>query len=821
MSAKDDVEEISDSLTRLQSNLIEVRDTSKEMGNTWAQNAQKSKLWTAASRILSGSGLWKLQNRIRAVIDIMAVYHDMQEKQMVNTNKQTNIMNKFMKSSKELADIQNTLNMATAEWNDLSQNYVEVFNKDTGKWMRQEIKDQDEFIEKQKEMLEAQFASYALNLKKGASHEDALTLLKREVKQLEEMSEYEEKKIFGNAKKKEKFAKQAQKMAAKEFNRMEKVEEKLKIRAEMETAELARAEMLGDEWEHHLQYNMEVLELKEKTESLEKEILKRQKQGFEIQSKTIEVLNDGVRDYGVQWQNISEMMTWDEMDSLIQKTALAVDGFDVLTHSAEEIAASIAHVEGIEIPKDIINSYKSISLEQEKYNKLLSEAASLETLEIDSQVIDQMSGSNMMETMKNAFKMDQFKGLGAKDAGAKEIKNVWEGREGAKTSLGRQGVKGMLFGAKTGETRTYKDKDGEEKTQEVRKGGLIGGLIGQKDKEGERKGGFMGMGGFFAAYKKQSKLENKLSLKDFFMEKWKARRDKKKLKTMLKAERYRDIIRKKMIPGAAAFLRNAAIGFMYFMMFLLGAFIVFKIVSKAWDWIKESSEGLLATFTALKDELWDNIVGIWDAVTDIWEAFTTGTFGDVIAAVWGFVTAGLKLLWTMIKIVWEIAWTAFKAIWNGFWDWILKSPGTFAKVVAGVLAAWGAWILVKWAGAHFISTVSAIIGAVPIAAIVIGAVIVAALADALGFFASGGVVNTPLQVVGERGPELVKLPSGSRVYSNKDSRAMTGGGTTNNIHVHVNGRVGASDSEIRDIARKVGAQINREINRTTSSGTRM
>ena len=46
----------------------------------------------------------------------------------------------------------------------------------------------------------------------------------------------------------------------------------------------------------------------------------------------------------------------------------------------------------------------------------------------------------------------------------------------------------------------------------------------------------------------------------------------------------------------------------------------------------------------------------------------------------------------------------------------------------------------------------------------------------------------------------------------------TGGNT---INVHVSGRVGASDQEIRDIARKVGAQVSREINRTTSSGVRL
>ena len=37
-----------------------------------------------------------------------------------------------------------------------------------------------------------------------------------------------------------------------------------------------------------------------------------------------------------------------------------------------------------------------------------------------------------------------------------------------------------------------------------------------------------------------------------------------------------------------------------------------------------------------------------------------------------------------------------------------------------------------------------------------------------------------------------------------------GGGT---INVHVNGRVGASDTEIRDIASKVAREINLQMNR--------
>ena len=83
-------------------------------------------------------------------------------------------------------------------------------------------------------------------------------------------------------------------------------------------------------------------------------------------------------------------------------------------------------------------------------------------------------------------------------------------------------------------------------------------------------------------------------------------------------------------------------------------------------------------------------------------------------------------------------------------------------------------------------------------------------------FAMGGVHGSGgMALVGERGPELVNLPAGARVHNNQDSRRMGGGGNT--INVHVNGRVGASDTEIRDIAQKVAREINLQMNRTSSA----
>ena len=91
------------------------------------------------------------------------------------------------------------------------------------------------------------------------------------------------------------------------------------------------------------------------------------------------------------------------------------------------------------------------------------------------------------------------------------------------------------------------------------------------------------------------------------------------------------------------------------------------------------------------------------------------------------------------------------------------------------------------------------------------------ISDMLGFSQGGVVPRTGVHMVGERGPELVRLPQGSRVFKNSDTRSMMGGGVTNNITVQVSGRVGASDAEIRDIANKVAREINTRINRTSTS----
>jgi hypothetical protein len=86
----------------------------------------------------------------------------------------------------------------------------------------------------------------------------------------------------------------------------------------------------------------------------------------------------------------------------------------------------------------------------------------------------------------------------------------------------------------------------------------------------------------------------------------------------------------------------------------------------------------------------------------------------------------------------------------------------------------------------------------------------------LGLAEGGRISQGGLAVVGERGPELVQLPRGAQVHSNTASKAIASS-VTNHITVQVTGRVGASDTEIRDIANKVAREINTRMNRTSTS----
>lgn len=83
--------------------------------------------------------------------------------------------------------------------------------------------------------------------------------------------------------------------------------------------------------------------------------------------------------------------------------------------------------------------------------------------------------------------------------------------------------------------------------------------------------------------------------------------------------------------------------------------------------------------------------------------------------------------------------------------------------------------------------------------------------------ATGGLVNENVTLVGESGPELVSLPTGSRVHTNNQTRNMMGS-SRNVFNITINAR-DTSDAELRRIADKIGQLVSRSVNRSTSSRT--
>tara|TARA_R110002020_G_scaffold180072_7_gene374086 strand:+ start:2951 stop:4618 length:1668 start_codon:yes stop_codon:yes gene_type:complete len=265
-----------------------------------------------------------------------------------------------------------------------------------------------------------------------------------------------------------------------------------------------------------------------------------------------------------------------------------------------------------------------------------------------------------------------------------------------------------------------------------------------------------------------------------------------------------------------------------------------KLMEKGWDGMKKM--GIIAvkimlfitlfiTFTffmyrAIKDNkaffgtLMDTLRDIWglfvtslvwiaEGIGKLVEGFQTGNFLMVLEGL-GQIFLGVlgAIFWPIAGILVGLIGGLLGLIFGG----IVEAVATGEGMLAGVLQMAG-WILALTAAILYILSPA---GWVTIGLLIAGAILSLLGSLFLGKHAGGGTVTTPMQLVGEKGPELVSLPMGSRVYTNQQSKAMTG---TTNVTVQVSGRVGASDAEIKDIANKVAREINLRMNRTGTTGT--
>ena len=180
---------------------------------------------------------------------------------------------------------------------------------------------------------------------------------------------------------------------------------------------------------------------------------------------------------------------------------------------------------------------------------------------------------------------------------------------------------------------------------------------------------------------------------------------------------------------------------------------------------------------------------------------TLKRLNDKFAIVSTLIEGGMQLLsglWTMLKAV-------FKGDLGGFWDGLVVVIKGLAKIIAAILGGIIAMYMAIYIGA--INGILRFLGGKNGKIWGIGKV---------PQYADGGVSSGGMALVGERGPEYVTLPAGARVHSNATSRKMSQG----DIHIHVNGRLGASDTELRDLATKLVKVINVKMNRSMNASVK-
>jgi len=247
--------------------------------------------------------------------------------------------------------------------------------------------------------------------------------------------------------------------------------------------------------------------------------------------------------------------------------------------------------------------------------------------------------------------------------------------------------------------------------------------------------------------------------------------------------------------------------FIYLGLMLLALFVLYRVfksagVREALAKIWEDTKNFYTNY------LVPPLMMIWDGLSQIIKGFQEGKFYLVLLGLLqifgGLIIFSLQLM----SLTFQVGLRLLKESLIGIYNWLFKSGDNMRKTASkiGYIASAIIFLVAFFMGGWVLALAGAI---------VLG---LSMLLEHLSFFAGGGTTTGGLSVVGEKGPELVKLPVGSRVHSNVDSRKMlAGGNTTNNITVQVTGRVGASDSEIKDIADKLSRELNNRMNRTGSA----
>ena len=267
-------------------------------------------------------------------------------------------------------------------------------------------------------------------------------------------------------------------------------------------------------------------------------------------------------------------------------------------------------------------------------------------------------------------------------------------------------------------------------------------------------------------------------------------------------------------------LLNYVFKFLVFSIFaFMGLLIFLKFAKDAFDILKEM--GALEEFRSIFYVALEMIGAFFGLIG----AFVNGDYEMALDYLMTLLDGAISIIISVAQILWKTALGLAVSFFYTIIDNIhLLFKGEFWEKALPMLKKFTMILLAAYFLKYMIAQAALLIGiyALPIIVIgLIGALLMAfwkKVSGDLPFFANGGVSAGGMAVVGERGPELVNLPKGSRVHSNRDSKKMVASSGGNTINITINAR-DTSDAELRRIADKIGNMVNNKINRRTSSRT--
>ena len=265
-----------------------------------------------------------------------------------------------------------------------------------------------------------------------------------------------------------------------------------------------------------------------------------------------------------------------------------------------------------------------------------------------------------------------------------------------------------------------------------------------------------------------------------------------------------------------------------------------ELGQQIWSGFVSWFQALISGFSAWWSSVWTSVGNFF---TSLWQgvsSFFTGLWNGITAFIRGVLNLFVSwfMNWTVYGIIishWQEISDFFVAVWNGITSFVSSAINNVSSTVSRVLSAIGDGWNAAWRGmSDFVSGVfQGLVGVIkrPVNAIisVVNSMINGLnrisidlpdwVGDLTGVYsigfdipnipqlATGGTITRGgMALVGERGPELVSLPTGSTVYDAYQTASALPGGVT--LNVNVSGRSYQSPAALGEV---IGVKVAQAI----------